>query len=64
MINGESSFAEKKKRKVKVPFSSKAVDMMVKYIYGIELEDYKTLDIKSSPFDVSARQSPEYSPEC
>ena len=47
MINGESSFAEKKKRKVKVPFSSKAVEMMVKYIYGIELEDYKTLDIKS-----------------
>ena len=48
MINGESSFAEKKKRKVKVPFSSKAVEMMVKYIYGIELEEYQTLDIQSS----------------
>ena len=48
MINGESSFAEKKERKVKVPFSSKAVEMLVKYIYGIELEEYQSLDIQSS----------------
>ena len=39
MINGESSFVEKKERKVKVPFSSHAVEMVVKYMYGIELED-------------------------
>ena len=38
MINGESSFVEKKERKVKVPFSSHAVEMVVKYMYGIELE--------------------------
>ena len=49
MINGDSSFAEKKERKVKVPFSSKAVEMMVKYIYGIELEDYKSPDVQSHP---------------
>ena len=30
MINGEGSFAEKKDRKVSVPFSRKAVEMMVK----------------------------------
>ena len=41
MINGEYSFAEKKARKMKVPFSSKAVEMMVKYMYGIELESYE-----------------------
>ena len=39
MINGESSFVENKERKVKIPFSSKAVEMMVKFMYGIELED-------------------------
>ena len=43
MINGDSSFAEKQERKVKVPYSSKAVEMMVKFMYGIELEDYKDL---------------------
>ena len=42
MINGDSLFAERKERKVKVPFSSKAVEMMVKFIYGIELEEYKS----------------------
>ena len=41
MINGESSFVENKERKVKVPFSSRAVELMVKYMYGIELEDCK-----------------------
>ena len=44
MINGESSFAEKKERKVKIPFSSQAVDMMVKYMYGFELEDCENHD--------------------
>ena len=52
MINGESSFAEKKKRKVKVPFSSKAVEMMVKYIYGIELEDYIKSSVSTHNLDV------------
>ena len=52
MINGESSFAEKKKRKVKVPFSSKAVEMMVKYIYGIELEDYIKSPVSTTNLDV------------
>lgn len=45
MINGEGSFAEKKERKVKVPFSSRAVEMMVEYIYGIELEDWEDVDV-------------------
>ena len=49
MINGESSFVEKKERKVKVPFSSQAVEMMVKYIYGIEIEDYENLNLLSHP---------------
>ena len=49
MINGESSFAEKKERKVKIPFSSQAVEMMVKYMYGIELDDYENLDVMSYP---------------
>ena len=49
MINGESLFSEKKERKVKVPFSSKAVEMMVKFIYGIELEDSNSLDMQSHP---------------
>ena len=42
MINGD--FAEKKERKVKIPFSSQAVDMMVKYMYGFELEDCENHD--------------------
>ena len=45
MSNGEGSFAEKKERKVKVPFSSRAVEMMVKYMYGIELEDWEDIDV-------------------
>ena len=45
MINGEGSFAEKKERKVKVPFSSRAVEMMVEYMYGIELEDWEDIDV-------------------
>ena len=45
MINGDSSFAEKKERKVKVPFSSQAVEMMVKYMYGTELEDWDKIDL-------------------
>merc|ERR1719312_150908 len=45
MINGESSFVEKKERKVKVPFSSQAVEMMVKYLYGIELEECENHDV-------------------
>ena len=49
MINGESSFIEKKERKVKVPFSSQAVERMVKYIYGIEIEDYENLNLLSHP---------------
>ena len=49
MINGESSFVEKKERRVKVPFSSQAVEMMVKFIYGIEIEDYENLDVLSHP---------------
>ena len=53
MINGESSFVEKKERKVKVPFSSKAVEMMVKYMYGVELEDYENLDVMSLSYPVT-----------
>ena len=49
MINGDSSFAEKQERKVKVPYSSKAVEMMVKFIYGIELEDSNSLNMQSHP---------------
>ena len=45
MINGEGSFNEKKDRKVSVPFSSQAVEMMVKFMYGIELEDWKDIDV-------------------
>ena len=45
MINGESSFAEKKERKVKVPFSSQAVAMMVKFMYGTELEDWEDINV-------------------
>ena len=45
MINGESSFAEKKEGKVQVPFSNKAVEMMVKFMYGIELEDLEDLGV-------------------
>ena len=45
MINGEGSFAEKTDKKVSVPFSSRAVEMMVKFIYGIELEDWEDIDV-------------------
>ena len=38
MINGDSEFAEKKERKVMIPFSHEAVDMMVQFMYGIEFE--------------------------
>ena len=39
MINGESSFTEKKEGKVQVPFSNQAVEMMVQFMYGMELKD-------------------------
>ena len=47
MINGESSFTEKKEGKVQVPFSKQAVDLMVQFMYGIELKnlDLEHLDV-------------------
>ena len=53
MINGESSFAEKRENKVKVPFSGQAVEAMVKYMYGTELEDLENLDVFLELIEIS-----------